>query len=211
MHLARRACAHLFGLLLFVAVPLPAWSVPVKTAGWTVDGVAVEVVSIDLTDPQTVLAVQLAGQADMLHPPVPARGAMPFARFLATAKCAAAINGTFFSLALGTPTMGTLVTSGVLANHVAWRPKGTAFGLTAGNRPNFAPAADAAWRRQWLSLAAGPRLLVAGRTVLRPVAEGITDPDVLGAATRTAIRAISTARARARSAARSASAWRPGA
>jgi hypothetical protein len=152
-----------------------------------VAGVPVLVQRIDLRDPATVGVVWLAGQRDALAPPVPAAGDAPFASFLSAARPAVAVNGTFFSLAPGRPTMGTLVTAGILANHVAWRPAGTSFGLAAGNRPELAPATTAAWRRHWLELAGGPRLLAGGKVALAPTAEGIHDPAVLGVATRTAL------------------------
>ncbi|MDB5100930.1 MAG: Tat pathway signal sequence domain protein [Cyanobacteria bacterium RYN_339] len=148
-------------------------------------GTPVWVARIDLRDPAAVGVIWLAGQREALHPPVPAAGDAPFAAFLAAARPAVAVNGTFFSLAPGRPTMGTLVTAGILANHVAWRPVGITFGLGPGNRPELVPAGQASWRNHWLSLAGGPRLLTDGRITLE--AGGIHDPAVLGVATRTAI------------------------
>jgi hypothetical protein len=83
--------------------------------------------------------------------------------------------------------MGTMVQSGRLVNHVSFRPHGTTFGLLPGNHPEIVAAGEADWRRYWMSVTAGPRLLTDGRIELRPGAEGFTDPAVVRPATRTAL------------------------
>jgi hypothetical protein len=174
-------------VLAAVGFAKSGWASPCTTQSLVVDHVPVRVVALDLRDPQTILAVGLAGERDLLHPLVPARGDAPFKQFVAQAQAAVMVNGTFFSLAAGRPTVGTLVSAGQLANHVAWRPVGTTLGVDRSNRVSLGLAPQAIWREHWLSLTGGPRLLEGGRYAKQFRAEGIHDPAVLGLATRTAV------------------------
>lgn len=165
----------------------PVHARPIASAERIAAGAAVRVIEVDLADPATVVTLRLAD-----HPPpgevkAPPRGDAPFRQLVAASRAAALINGTFFSLDAKPALMGTMVEAGRLVHHVSWRPHGTTFGLRAGNRPVMDAAPRAWWRDHWLSLTAGPRLLVDGRVRVRPREEGFLDPHVTGVATRSAL------------------------
>lgn len=181
-------------VLWFLLQGGPATATPAQISTRTITGARVDVVSVDLSDPATVLAVGLSASRSLIAPPVPPHGETPFGDLVRRWPSAAAANGTFFSLAPGRPVMGTLVTAGVLANHVAWRPTGTELCLAPGGPARLVPAGQLNWRPCWLALAGGPRLLRAGQVVANARAEGIWDPDVLGSATRTAVGLDATGR-----------------
>lgn len=162
----------------------PAAAAPVISTERVVAGVPVRVVTIDLRDPHTVLDLVLAGDRPAQGPP---RGQAPFSTFVRKAPAATLMNGTFFSMDAEKRLMGTMVQTGRLVHHVSFRPHGTTFGLLPGNRPELVPAGQSDWRRYWITLTAGPRLLTDGRPVIRPAAEGFTDPAVVRPATRSAL------------------------
>lgn len=167
--------------LLSLAHPAEA---AVTATDRTVLGAHLRVLAVPLRAADTVLDVVLADPRAGAHAPT---GDAPFAALVDRAHAAALVNGTYFSMDARRSVMGTMVRAGRLVNHVAFRPRGTTFGLRAGNLPDMGPASRADWRSHWLSLTAGPRLLTDGRVTLAPRQEGFFDPSVLGTATRTAL------------------------
>lgn len=171
----------LTAFLLGLASPADA---AVTATDRTVLGAHVRVLAVPLREAGTVLDLVLADPGAGAHAPT---GDAPFASLVDRAHAAALVNGTYFSMDARRSVMGTMVRAGRLVNHVAFRPRGTTFGLRAGNVPEMGPADQADWRSHWLSVTAGPRLLTDGRVTLAPRQEGFYDPSVLGTATRTAL------------------------
>lgn len=145
----------------------------------SVSGVTVNVVEVDLNDPQVRIGACVARGFP--------RGCESFGSMIRRARPDAAINGTFFSKASLHP-VGDIV---VAASQVFAGGVGTALAATAKGQIDFLPARGYR-QRDWSGyetvIAAGPRLLSAGRIVLAPQHEGFRDRRMIdGAAVRSAV------------------------
>lgn len=144
----------------------------------SVSGCSVNVVEVDLRDPQVRIGVCVARGFP--------RGCESFRSMLDRTRPDAAINGTFFSKTSLHP-VGDLVVGGKPVFHGG---VGTALAATDDGRIDFLPAVGYR-HRDWgdyeTVLAAGPRLLSAGQIALAPWQEGFRDRRMTnGAAVRSA-------------------------
>lgn len=164
---------HIFTVVAGLALaPLPAWAVPVswqhQQAAVGRKTVALSVLKVDLSDPQTLLKVEFANGADQ-----PDQTNEAFSKLVQRTKPAAAINGTFFS----TDTLevfGNFITAGRVARYVRWDDRGTAFTVTRQGSSMLTMRAEGwpDYKHAWLSVACGPRLLKDGFVWLFPREEG---------------------------------------
>lgn len=141
-------------------------------------GVRVNVVDADLNDPN----VQVAAAVSRGFP----RRMESWSSFLHRTRPAAAINGTFFD-PRGLAPIGDVVVGGKFVHYGAY---GSAVCVGArGTVSIFHEGRDA--RNGWTGydsiLCSGPRLVVGGKVILNPRAEGFRDPHLLGRARRSAV------------------------
>lgn len=173
---------------LFLQLPLQAR--PVELSQRSLAGVRAQVLSIDLSDPQTRLDILLANRAPLANNHEKQFGDESFGSMVSRAKAAAVVNGTFFSKDAQKRVMGNLVRGGIFAKYSRWENFGTSFGLNARNQPDMFTirAGDQPrWEQHWFSLTCGPRLLKDGAIWLAPKTEGFQDPHVLNRASRAAL------------------------
>lgn len=164
-------------------------SQPIAVRRSTVAGVSLYQTTIDLSDPQTLMAIGLANNSTLANPEG-ARGDEPFSRMTARYHAAVVASGTFFSMDAQRRLMGNMVSAGQFLKYSPWENYGTTLGLRAGNRPEMMTArvdGQPEWAEHWLSITGGPRLLRGGDIWLAPRSEGFTDPRVMGVANRSAI------------------------
>lgn len=182
--------APLAALAAVFLLALPLQARPVALSQRSLAGVQAQVLSIDLTDPQTRLDILLANKAPLANNHEKQFGDEAFASMVGRARAAAVVNGTFFSKDAQKRVMGNLVRGGIFAKYSRWENFGTSFGLNARNEPDMFTirAGDAPrWEQHWFSLTCGPRLLKDGAIWLAPETEGFKDPHVLNRATRAAL------------------------
>lgn len=186
MNLKVLVAALAAGFLL--ALPLQAR--PVALSQRSLAGVQAQVLSIDLTDPQTRLDILLANKAPLANNHEKQFGDEAFGSMVGRANAAAVVNGTFFSKDAQKRVMGNLVRGGIFAKYSRWENFGTSFGLNAQNQPDMftiRAGEQSRWERHWFSLTCGPRLLKDGAIWLAPETEGFKDPHVLNRASRAAL------------------------
>jgi hypothetical protein len=167
----------------------PAIAQSIQTRRSTVAGVPLYQTSINLTDPNTFLAIGLANNPTLSNP-YGTNGDEPFEYMVARYHAALIANGTFFSLDAQRRVMGNLVSGGQFLRYSPNENYGTTLGLRVGNRPELVTArvdGRPLWEEHWFSLTSGPRLLRRGQIWLAPRSEGFRDPRVLGVAPRSAI------------------------
>lgn len=173
------------------AGPLRTGSGGVRHASKAVNGIPVQVVTIDLSDPNVVATVSLAKNAARPNIAGLTVGDEPFQALVKRASAAAVINGTFFSKDAEKRVMGNMVRDGGTIKFSQWEKGGTTFALAAGNVPRMMTDGvdldPKVWDRSWLAVTAGPRLLRNGVTWCKPTEEGFHDPHVLGSAGRSAL------------------------
>ena len=181
-----RRCGVAFGrLLLLTACALLGSGSGVlaraDSVAWRrvpVSGIVVNVVDVDLNDPQVRIGACVARGFP--------RGCESFRSMIDRARPDAAINGTFFSKTSLHP-VGDVVIAGA---QVFKGGVGTALAATAKGQIDFLPARGYR-QRDWSGyetvVAAGPRLLSGGRIALAPQHEGFRDRRVIsGSAPRSA-------------------------
>jgi hypothetical protein len=143
-----------------------------------IGSVTLDLVWVDLSDPE-VRVVTCVGKG---FP----RGAETWASLIGRTRPAAAINGTYFDTRTLYPVGDVVVRGRLLA--VGYFTHGV--GFTADGRVSFGYGRRAV-RGDWMGyesvLSSGPRLVVRGRAIAEPRAEGFRDPRVLGYARRSAI------------------------
>jgi hypothetical protein len=170
-----------------ISCPATAQSVSVRRS--TIAGVPLYQTTIDLTHPDTFIAIGLANNSTLSNPEG-VRGDEPFARMVARYHAAVVANGTFFSKDTQKRVMGNLVSGGRVLKYSPWENYGTTLGIRRGNEPEMVTAridGKPEWHQHWFSLTAGPRLLKRGTISLAPRTEGFADPRVMGVAARSAI------------------------
>lgn len=170
-----------------VSCPATAQSVSVRRS--TIAGVPFYQTTIDLTHPDTFIAIGLANNSTLANPQG-ARGDEPFARMVARYHAAVVANGTFFSKDAEKRLMGNLVSGGRVIKYTPWENYGTTLGIRQGNQLEMVTAridGKPDWHQHWFSLTAGPRLLKRGTISIAPRTEGFADPRVMGVAARSAI------------------------
>lgn len=180
-----------------VAISLAVWSYaltaaakPIQYQNKTVAGASVQVVTVDLSDPQTYLKMFLANNAPQANSNDKTYGAEPFGAMVKRAQAAAVINGTFFSKDAQQRVMGNMASGGQLLKYSQWENFGTTFGLLADGKPEMKTlraSESLNWKQHWFSITCGPRLLRQGQVWLHPDLEGFKDPHVLNTANRSAL------------------------
>lgn len=141
-------------------------------------GVWVNVVTVDLNNPDLLLRPLLAPHGQRA----------PFGRLVKGAKPLAAINGTFFDPPTGI-VLGTVVQSGRLVRE-GWL--GSAIRVDNAGQGSLLPLKGLAgryfdWSDIEFAVSSGPTLLQNGEIALNPWAEGFTDPAVYRPARRSAL------------------------
>jgi len=162
----------------FVFSGCPALAGPVAYTRTTASGVPVNVVGVDLNDPNVHVTAGVAGG-------FPA-GSESFRSFIARTHPDAAINGTFFGQSNLSLT-GDLVVAGKL---LAVGQVGTPVAVAGTNGvcfPTLGEGRDGGWAGFSSVVCAGPRLLSEGKIVVDGRAEGFRDRRVLGSARRSAV------------------------
>lgn len=153
---------------------------------YLIGGVGVNVVWVDIAQPNVRLLVGLADGAD------PRRGYFPrqrFSRFVQRYKPRAAINGLYFHNTSGQPT-GSIVRNGVFLFDGRW---GTTITIDRQGRVRFHYRSgtfghDFGWQKDvYQAITTGPTLVRNGKVWLWPWGEGFRDRRVLGMARRSAI------------------------
>jgi exopolysaccharide biosynthesis protein len=164
---------------------------PVQFSKRKLNGVGFYQTTIDLTDPQTFMAVGLANNAQMANTQQLTHGDENFASMLKRYHGAVVVNGTFFAKDDYKCVMGNMRSGGRYLKYSPWEHFGTTLGLKKGNVPEMVTADDVgskpAWQEHWFSLTCGPRLLKDGEVWLNPSLEGFSDDHVLGIGPRAAI------------------------
>ncbi|PKL75592.1 MAG: Tat pathway signal sequence domain protein, partial [Candidatus Melainabacteria bacterium HGW-Melainabacteria-1] len=163
---------------------------PVKLERRSLGGVPAQVVTVDLSDPQTYLDLVLANNAPRANSSQEQFGDEAFTSMVQRSKAATVVNGTFFSKDAQLRVMGNMVRGGTFVKYSRWENFGTSFGLSASNQPDMFTirGGDAPrWDKHWFSITAGPRLLKDGKVSIAPTAEGFSDPHVLNPASRAAL------------------------
>ena len=143
-----------------------------------INGFTVKYVTINMNDPDVVVAPALAeGFPNRLE---------GWSSFLYRLQPDAAINGTYFCPHSCMP-VGDIAVEG---NWLYTGVVGTAMCITPGNRVVMRPGPHQQkpnWTGFRSVLCAGPRLLTDGQVTVNARAEGFRDPHVLGSASRSAI------------------------
>jgi exopolysaccharide biosynthesis protein len=164
---------------------------PIQFSKRKLNGVGFYQATIDLTDPQTYIAVGLANRALMANTQQVTHGDENFVSMLKRYPGAVVVNGTFFAKDDHKCVMGNMRSGGRYLKYSQWEHFGTTLGLKKGNVPEMVTADDIgskpAWDEHWFSLTCGPRLLKDGEVWLNPALEGFSDDHVLGIGPRSAI------------------------
>lgn len=163
---------------------------PVKLEQRSLNGVSAQVAIIDLSDPQTHLAMVLANKSPLANSSQQQFGDEAFSNMVQRSKAALVINGTFFSKDAQKRVMGNMVSGGTFVKYSRWENFGTSFGLLANNQPDMFTIRGgdmARWEKHWFSITAGPRLLKNGVVSISADKEGFKDPHVLTTGARNAM------------------------
>lgn len=131
----------------------------------------------DLADPRTRVALRFAYDTG-----APLRRREPFTGMAATARAAAVVNGTFFSVRTA-ETMGTLVSEGRVLQHRDWDDRGTALVIGLDGRARISTLrvdGRPDHRQARFAITSGPRLVRRGKVWLHPGREGFGDPALFG-------------------------------
>lgn len=188
--MSRRSFLFLGGAALASGLSMSsAAAASVQVRRYKIAGIPLYQTTIDLTDPQTFIAIGLANNSTITMPDG-AKGAEPFSNMVARYHAAVVASGTFFSKDAQKRLMGNMVSGGQFLKYSPWENYGTTLGLRAGNRPEMLTArvdGQPEWSQHWFSITAGPRLLRNGRIWIAPRSEGFSDPRVMGVANRSAI------------------------
>ncbi len=167
--------------------PVAAESVSLRRS--TILGVPLYQTHIDLTNPDTFIAIGLANNSTLGNHQG-AIGEESFGNMVRRYHAAVVASGTFFSKKDPKRLMGNIVSAGTFLKYSPWENYGTTLGLRLGNQPELVTArvdGKPDWGQHWFSLTGGPRLLRQGKIWLAPRSEGFTDPRVMGVAHRCAI------------------------
>lgn len=189
--LSRRSFLFLSGAVLAngLSLALPATATPIQVKRHTVAGVQLYQTTIDLTDPNTFIAIGLANNSTLTLPEG-AKGDESFPRMVRRYHAAVVASGTFFSKDAQKRLMGNMVSAGQFLKYSPWENYGTTLGIRSGNQPEMLTArvdGKPEWSQHWFSLTGGPRLLRGGKIWIAPRTEGFSDPRVMGVANRSAV------------------------
>ena len=158
--------------------PGPPETKAVSYSKTTVQGISVNVITVDLDDARVSVDVAIS------------QGSVgtdeSFSSFVKRCAPTAAINGTFFSKSNLRP-IGDIVVGGKL---VHWGGMGTALCFTQDYRPAIIGVErnkHIDWSNYNTVICCGPRLVAGGSVCVDPAAEGFRDPHVLGKSNRTGV------------------------
>lgn len=189
--ISRRSFLFLSGAALAngLSLALPATAASTQVKRRTVAGVPLYQTTIDLTDPNTFIAIGLANNFTLTLPEG-AKGDESFSRMVNRYHAAVVASGTFFSKDSQKRLMGNMVSAGQFLKYSPWENYGTTLGIRSGNQPEMLTTrvdGKPEWEQHWFSLTGGPRLLRKGKIWIAPRTEGFSDPRVMGVAHRSAI------------------------
>ncbi|MBD2295345.1 phosphodiester glycosidase family protein [Anabaena sphaerica FACHB-251] len=190
--MGRRSFLFLGGATLAqgLTLTLPSTAQTVQVKKGKVNGIPFYQTIVDLTDPNTLMTIALANNANFANTIQKTSGDEEFNQMVARSRAAVVANGTFFAKNAQKTVMGNMVAGGKFLKYSQWENFGTTLGLRVGNKPEMVTArveGKPEWHQHWFSITCGPRLLRKGQIWLNPAIEGFKDPHVLGNGARTAI------------------------